>query len=69
VHLTVLSTGVALWVVYGTVMRDPSVLVANILTLLAVMTLVAVKAWFGASRTGTRQERVTHNHSVESRAG
>ena len=65
VYLAALISGVSLWVAYGAIMCDTSVLAANAFTLLAVMTLVAVKARFGARGRGPLAEPVSRQSANE----
>lgn len=45
-YLTVLTTGVALWLLYGVLVRDVAVIGTNAATAAALLTLAALKARF-----------------------
>jgi MtN3 and saliva related transmembrane protein len=45
-YLTVLTTGVALWLLYGVLVRDVAVMGTNAATAAALLTLAALKARF-----------------------
>jgi MtN3 and saliva related transmembrane protein len=42
-YLALFSTGVALWMIYGILRKDPAVVVANAVTLLLVIVMSVVK--------------------------
>lgn len=46
VMLLQLSLGVSLWVVYGVYRRDPVIILANIMTLMSLVTLVFLYFFF-----------------------
>jgi MtN3 and saliva related transmembrane protein len=44
VYLTVLATGLALWLTYGVLLADPAIIGSNVLALASVGVLIAVKS-------------------------
>ena len=50
VYIAVLGTGIALWLIYGVLLRDPAIIAANGLTLAAVSLLAAIKARSDSNR-------------------
>lgn len=58
-YLRLFSFGVAMWLVYGILRRDPVIVLANVTTLLLVLTVASVK-WrerSGAALSGTEAGR------------
>jgi MtN3 and saliva related transmembrane protein len=57
-YLAVLGTGVALWAVYGLLAADLVLILANLITVLALLLLVGFKLAFARRPGGTLTERL-----------
>lgn len=57
-YLAVLGTGVALWAVYGLLSSDLVLILANVITVLALLLLVGFKLAFARNPGGTLAERM-----------
>jgi MtN3 and saliva related transmembrane protein len=57
-YLAVLGTGVALWAVYGLLSSDLVLILANVITVLALVLLVGFKVVFARAPAGRLAERM-----------
>jgi MtN3 and saliva related transmembrane protein len=57
-YLAVLGTGVALWAVYGLLSSDLVLILANVITVLALLLLVGFKVAFARTPVGSLAERM-----------
>jgi MtN3 and saliva related transmembrane protein len=57
-YLAVLGTGVVLWAVYGLLSADLVLILANVITVLALLLLVGFKLAFARNPSGSLAERM-----------
>lgn len=46
-YFGILATGVALWIVYGLLLKEPPIYIANIITLTFCLTIIGFKIKYG----------------------
>ena len=61
VYLAVLTAGVGLWIVYGTVTADVAVVATNVATCVALLTLATFKARFEREPKASAADAHTHH--------